>query len=153
MRKKTANNSIKKVKLENAKKVITYDVDTGEENGFLIELLKDGRKTVAYLTAAKPGAFKGYHEHKIRASRYICIKGKMKIIVYVDGKRKEYILSADNPQRLYIPPHVPTGLENIDKKQESWLVNFPIPPYDPELTDEQIDYSREEIEREKSRLK
>ncbi len=43
-----------------AKKVTTYDHGQ-KENGFLIELYKDGDKTTAYLTAATPGAFKGYH--------------------------------------------------------------------------------------------
>lgn len=139
-------NLIQEVKIETAKKVDTLDVTTKKENGFLIELLKDNLKTVAYLTAAKPGAFKGYHEHTVRASRYICIKGKMKIILYINGQRKEYILSAGNPKRLYIPPHIPTGLENIGN-EEAWLINFPIPYYDPDLKDEQIDYTREEIEK------
>ena len=135
-----------KIKLEEAKKVATYDVESKDKNGFLIELMKDGKKTTAYLTAAKPGAFKGYHEHRVRASRYICIKGKMKVILYVDGKREEYILSDDQPKRLNIPAGIPTGLENIGNK-EAWLVNFPLPAYDPDLKDEQIDYTREEIEK------
>jgi dTDP-4-dehydrorhamnose 3,5-epimerase len=134
-----------KVKLEDAKKVTTYDVDTKDENGFLIELMKDGKKTTAYLTVAKPGAFKGYHEHKVRASRYVCVKGKVKVILYADKKRQEYILSDDRPQRLFIPPRIPTGLENIGGR-EAWLINFPLPAYDPELKDEQIDYTRKEIE-------
>lgn len=144
-------NLITEVKLEEVKKVLTFDVTSKEENGFLVELLKDNDKTVAYLTATKPGAFKGYHEHTIRASRYLCLKGTMRIILYVggangvNGKRQEYVLSADKPQRLTIPPHTPTGLENIGS-EESWLVNFPIPYYDPNLKDEQIDYTREEIE-------
>ncbi len=51
------------VKVEDAKKVKTRD-HSGEENGFLIELYKDketDEKTEVYLTAALPGAFKGYH--------------------------------------------------------------------------------------------
>lgn len=136
---------VEKVRVEFAKKVKTFDVSTKKENGFLIELLKDGRKTTAYLTAAKPGTFKGYHEHTVRSSRYMCVKGKMKIILYIDGRRIEYILSAEHPQRLYIPPHIPTGLENIGD-EEAWLVNFPMPPYDPELKGEQIDYTQEELD-------
>lgn len=136
---------ITEVKIEEVKKVLTYGVASREENGFLVELLKDNDKTVAYLTATKPGAFKGYHEHTARASRYVCLKGIMRIILCVNGKRQEHVLSADKPQRLTIPPHTPTGLENIGS-EEAWLVNFPIPYYDPNLKDEQIDYTREEIE-------
>jgi len=140
--------SVTEVKIEEIKRVSTFDVSSKDKNGFLIELLKDGEKTVAYLTAASPGAFKGYHEHTIRASRYICLKGKMKVILYVggaNGVREEHILSSDNPQRLFIPPHTPTGLENIGD-EEAWLINFPDPFYDPSLKDEQIDYTKEEME-------
>ena len=73
--------SVTEVKVEEVKKVDTSDVTSKNKNGYLIELLKDGEKTAAYLTAALPGAFKGYHEHTVRASRYVCIKGKMKIIL------------------------------------------------------------------------
>jgi dTDP-4-dehydrorhamnose 3,5-epimerase-like enzyme len=140
----TRESTVTSVKTEEAKKVMTYDL-SGNENGFLIELFKDDRLTELYLTAAKPGAFKGYHEHTIRGSRYVCIKGTMKIILYVNGKREEHILDDDPPKRLYIPPHVPTGLENIGN-EEAWLINYPDPPYDPELKDEQIDYTQEQLE-------
>ena len=135
---------IDKVKIEEAKKVATFDLNK-KQNGFLIELFKDGKKTAAYLTCAKPGAFKGYHLHKVRASRYICIKGKMKIILYVDGKREEHILSADKPQRLFIPRNIPTGLLNTGDS-EAWLVNYPSPAYDPDLKGEQVDFTEEELE-------
>ncbi len=123
---------------EPAKKVITYDL-SGSENGFLTELFKDdeGKKTLIYLSAAKPGAFKGYHLHRIRVARYVCIKGRMKIILYVDGKREEHILSADEPKRLFIPINTPTGLQNIGD-EEAWLINYPLPPYDPDIKDEQL---------------
>lgn len=131
---------------ESAKKVKTFDYKTKKENGFLIELFKDGEKTCLYLTAAAPGAFKGYHLHRVRASRYVCIKGKMKITLFVKGKFEEHILDANNPKRLYIPKNTATGLENIGD-EEAWLINFPDPPYDPSLKGEQVDYTREELEK------
>ena len=131
---------------EPAKKVKTYDYKTKEENGFLVELFKMGDKTAVYLTAAAPGAFKGYHLHRVRASRYICIKGKMKITLFVNGKFEEHILDSQNPKRLYIPKNTATGLENIGAV-EAWLINFPDPPYDPSLKDEQVDYAKEELEK------
>lgn len=135
---------ITQVKEEIAKKVTTYDLSKNE-NGFLVELFKDGKKTTVYLSCAKPGAFKGYHLHRIRAARYVCLKGKMKIILYINGKREEHILSADNLKRLYIPPMVPTGLQNIGD-EDGWLINFPDPPYDPDLKDEQLDFTQEELD-------
>lgn len=139
------------VKTEPSKKVMTKD-HSGNENGFLIELQKDkatGEKTELYLTAAKPGAFKGYHLHRVRAARYVAIKGKMRIITYErEGDkwvREETILDAANPVRMFIPKDVATGLENIGD-EEAWLINYPDPAYDPSLKDEQVEYTQEELE-------
>lgn len=138
------------VKIEPAKKVTTYD-HAKNENGFLIELFKDkdtGEKTEVYLTAATPGAFKGYHLHRVRAARYMCLKGKMKITTYEnDGtkwEKTETVLDSANPTRLFIPKDVATGLENIGD-EEAWLVNYPDPAYDPSLQDEQVEYTEEEL--------
>lgn len=138
------------VRTEPAKKVTTYDASK-QENGFLIELFKDketGEKTEAYLTAATPGAFKGYHLHRVRAARYVALKGKMKITTYEhDGtkwSKTETILDAANPTRMFIPKDIATGLENIGT-EEAWLINYPDPAYDPSLKDEQVEYTEEEL--------
>ena len=139
---------ITELKIEPTKKVKTFD-HSGKENGWLMELYKDGEKTTAYLTAALPGAFKGYHLHRVRAARYVAVKGQMKITCYENKGGKwqptEFILSADNPQRLFIPKNVATGLENIGS-EEAWLINYPDPAYDPSLKDEQVEYTKEELE-------
>ncbi len=135
---------IDQVSKEPAKRVITYAHD-GSENGWLVELYKDGDKTTAYLTAASPGAFKGYHLHRVRAARYVCVRGRMKIILYVAGNRQEHILDASAPERLFIPPNVATGLLNIGD-EEAWLINYPDPAYDPALKDEQVEYTEAELE-------
>lgn len=134
-----------KVSLESAKKVITKDL-SGKENGFLIEITKSDRFTTSYLSCALPGAFKGYHLHTVRAANYVCLRGRVKIILYTPEGRREYILSADNPQRLHIPKGVPTGLSN-EGKEEAWLINNPDPAYDPDLKGEQVDYTQEEVDR------
>jgi dTDP-4-dehydrorhamnose 3,5-epimerase-like enzyme len=136
---------VTEVKLEAAKKIITYDMHTKETNGFVTELYKDTDKTVVYLSSAAPGAFKGFHLHRVRAACLICIKGNVKIIVYIDGKRQEYLLSSDNPQRLYIPKNIPTAYHNIGE-EEAWLINYPEPAYDPNLKGEQVDFTQEELD-------
>ena len=134
---------------ESVKKVTTRDHQS-QDNGFLIELFKDketGEKTEVYLTAAIPGAFKGYHLHRVRAARYVALKGKMKISLYKPGdpsSKEEHILDSSNPIRLFIPKDIATGLENIGD-EEAWLVNYPDPAYDPSLTDEQVEYTEEEL--------
>lgn len=138
------------IKVEDAKKVTTYSHDKSE-NGFLIELYKDkatGEKTEVYLTAAHPGAFKGYHLHRVRAARYVALKGKMKITTYEhDGQKwekTETILDSKLPTRMFIPKDTATGLENIGD-EEAWLINYPDPAYDPSLKDEQVEYTEEEL--------
>lgn len=142
---------INKIIIEEGKWVKTLDHE-GKENGWLMELFKDlktGQKTEVYLSAALPGAFKGYHLHRVRAARYVCLKGKMKIVTYTrEDKRwvrSEHILDAENHQRLFIPKDVATGLENIGS-EEAWLINYPYPAYDPNLHDEQVEYTKEELE-------
>src|SRR5437764_11434329 len=124
------------INVEDVKKVQTKD-HSGAENGFLIELFKDhetGQKTEVYLTAALPGAFKGYHLHRVRAARYVALKGKMKITTYEhDGQKweaTETILDSATPMRMFIPKNAATGLENIGT-EEAWLINYPHPAYDP----------------------
>jgi len=148
------SSEITNVSTEPAKRVTTRD-HKGNENGFLIEMFKDaaGHKTEVYLSAATPGAFKGYHLHRVRAARYICLRGRMRIILYVPDDtgpgrvwvREEHILDAAEPSRLFIPKDVATGLENIGD-ETGWLVNYPDPPYDPDLKDEQVEYTQEELE-------
>jgi dTDP-4-dehydrorhamnose 3,5-epimerase-like enzyme len=142
---------INELKIEAAKKVQTNDA-SGKPNGWLMELYKDketGQKTEAYLTAAFPGAFKGYHLHRVRAARYVAIKGKMKITCYENTQGKwmpsEFVLEAGKAERLFIPKNVATGLENIGE-EEAWLINYPDPAYDPSLKDEQVEYTKEELE-------
>lgn len=132
-------------RLEDAKKIPTFD-PSRIENGFLLELFKEEEKTVLYISATKPGMFKGYHLHRVRSARYVCIKGKMMIILYQNGIREEYILDANKPQRLFIPNNVATGLLNIGE-EEAWLINCPDPPYDPNLKDEQVEYTEEELKK------
>lgn len=144
---------IEKVGVEPAKRVITKD-HSGKENGWLLELYKDGENTTAYLTAAIPGAFKGYHLHRVRAAQYVCVRGRMKIILYTQQKdaagkvawvREEHLLDASQPSRLFIPKDVATGLENAGI-EEGWLINYPDPAYDPSLKDEQVEYTQVELE-------
>jgi quercetin dioxygenase-like cupin family protein len=132
---------INQVSEKTAKKVPTYDLQ-GKQNGFLMELFKDGDKTIAYLSAALPGGFKGYHLHRVRAARYVCIKGTMKIILFINGKKEEHVLTVG--KKLHIPKNIPTGLLN-NGNEEAWLINYPDPPYDPSLKDEQVDYTEEEL--------
>jgi len=123
--------------MTDAKRITTFD-DQGKENGFLIELEKDGPKTTSYLTCCKPGAMKGFHLHKRRTSNYICVRGEMTIITFgPHGKEEKVITKGDT---MSLGTGIPIGLKN-NGDEEGWLINFPTPPYDPEDKDEQIEYT------------
>lgn len=141
---------INEIKFELARKIVTYDSQS-KENGWLLELFKDQKtntKTEVYLSATLAGAFKGFHLHRVRDARYICLKGTMKVITYqyVDRhwQKSEYILESGKVARLFIPKNIATGLENIGK-EEAWLINYPNPAYNPDLKDEQVEYTEEEL--------
>lgn len=130
------------IKSGRAHKVLTSDTNN-VENGYLVELSKSGRRTDAYLTVAYPGCFKGYHLHKVREANYVCIRGRVRVILFTKRGKQEFILSSDGPDKLHIPMNIPTGISN-EWSEEAWLVNFPNPAYDPELKDEQIDFTEAE---------
>lgn len=133
--------------LEDAKVVITYSAD-GNINGFLKEMYKDGDKTLVYMTSVKPGGVKGYHLHRVRAARYFPISGRVTIVLWKPGtpesEREEHILDSEKPQRLFIPRDVATLLINTES-EEAFFINFPDPAYDPNLKDEQVEYTDEEL--------
>ena len=142
------HNMITQVTEETAKKVPTHDLN-GKENGWLLELFKDGDKTIAYLSAALPGKFKGYHLHRVRAARYICLKGTMTIILFINNNFERHVLNFG--QKLTIPKNIPTGLLNAGS-EEAWLINYPDPPYDPSLKEEQLDFTEDELRSGKVKL-
>ena len=133
--------------LEDAKVVTTYD-PSGKVNGSLKELYKDGNKTVVYMTSVKPGCTKGYHLHRVRAARYFPVKGTVKIVLWRPGtpesEKEIHELNSEQPKRLFIPKDVATLLMN-DGNEEAFFINFPDPAYDPELKDEQVEYTEEEL--------
>ena len=134
---------LERIQKEPCKKVMTSDA-RGVPNGFLVELYKDGPKTLVYLTAAFPKAFKGYHLHTVRDSHLVCLKGRMKITVVEGSSKVEQVLDGSSPERLFIPTNVWIGYQNVGD-EEAWMINFPVPPYDPALKGEQQERTPEEI--------
>lgn len=136
--------------MQTAKKVYTQN-PSGKDNGWLMELYKQGEKTLAYLTAIYPKAFKGFHLHRVRTSNYVCLRGIIKITLWEFNKngvvgrmweQEEHILHSG--EKLDIPTNIAIGLKNIGE-EEAWLVNMPNPAYDPDLKDEQVEYSESDL--------
>ena len=103
--------------MQTAKKVYTQN-PSGKDNGWLMELYKQGEKTLAYLTAIYPKAFKGFHLHRVRTSNYVCLRGIIKITLWEFNKngvvgrmweQEEHILHSG--EKLDIPTNIAIGLK------------------------------------------
>lgn len=130
------------------KKIDTFD-QAGKKNGWLVELLKEDGKTKSYLTTIFPHVLKGYHLHTTQTSNYVCIKGRLKIILFTlknqVWEREEFVMDSTTPTRFSIPTGLAIGIENISDEVAE-LINFPDPPFNPDNKNEQINYSLEELE-------
>jgi len=117
----------------------------GINNGRVIELSKNGRKTTAYVTVTAPGQMKGFHLHRRRTCCFVPVRGRLTVILVDKGSRAEFDLDSAQPRRLIVPPGICIGLKNKETG-EAWLLNLPDPAYDPDDCDEQVEVSPEEAE-------
>tara|TARA_B100001564_G_C20604741_1_gene654565 strand:- start:924 stop:1361 length:438 start_codon:yes stop_codon:yes gene_type:complete len=82
-----------------------------------------------YFSTVKPTFVKAWHLHKEATLNYVCIKGKVKLVLYDDrnksntrGEYQEYILSPSDYFMVTIPPLVWNGFKGVDK-DESIIAN------------------------------
>lgn len=129
---------------DTAKVVNTIDSE-GVRNGFLMELKKEGKLTEAYLTVCYPGAVKGYHLHRVREANYVCIIGciLVKMFWLENGRIRHKLVNMIPGSKLKIDTYVATAIAN-KSNSVSYIVNFPNPPYDPDMTDEQVEFTEDE---------
>lgn len=118
-----------------------------DERGALMEILRCDDNLFmkfgqAYITAVKPGFVKAWHYHKKQTDNFVCVKGKVKVVLYdprenskTKGKIQEFFLSLDNPFLLQIPPFVYHGFECVCN-EESIILNIPTKPYNHKNPDE-----------------
>ena len=74
-------------------------------------------------------SIKGWHLHKEASLNYVCISGKVRLVLYDDriysetkGEYQEIILSPEYYFLVTIPPNVWNGFKGLDKK-ESIIAN------------------------------
>jgi dTDP-4-dehydrorhamnose 3,5-epimerase-like enzyme len=121
--------------------VETKDQRTGETNGKLISIWKhyENQRELppmeAYTTSYFPGVLKGPHLHKTRWDYFICISGKVLIVVRDnDGNYKEFLSSEDNPVVVEVPANIPSATLNLSKST-SIVLNLCNPAWHPENED------------------
>jgi dTDP-4-dehydrorhamnose 3,5-epimerase-like enzyme len=123
------------------KKVITKDWQSGQPNGFLVEIVsaKDGwteyLKGQVYMTTVPSGVFKGFHIHKKKIDHFTCVKGNIFVVTYDRGKYYEYPSGVDHFCTVKVPPGIPHGLYNY-RDEEAYVINYCYPPYDPRNPDQ-----------------
>ena len=121
--------------------VETRDQRTGEINGKLISVWKhyEGQRELppmeAYVTTYHAGVLKGPHLHKTRWDYFVCIRGKVLIIVK-DPKEgyREFISSEDHPVVVEVPANVPSATLNLSE-ETSAVLNLCNPAWHPENED------------------
>jgi len=118
-----------------------------DDRGRLMEILRKDDKIFqkfgqVYMTTAYPGIIKAWHFHKIQTDNFICVKGKIKLVLY-DSRQdsptfkeiNEFIISLDEPKLIQIPPFVYHGFECISE-DEAMVINTITEPYNRENPDE-----------------
>jgi hypothetical protein len=126
--------------LQSVKKV---NIDSGSS----LELFKEGDRFVScYLHSILPGAFQGYYLHRLTDLNYVCIKGIVKIVLYLkDEGKQEFTLDSNNPMHLFIPKNTAVGIYNIGV-DEALIVNKVDPDIDSLFKNERIEFTEEQCE-------
>ncbi len=82
-----------------------------------------------YFSTINFNSVKAWHLHKEATLNYVCVKGKVKLVLYDDrknsstkGKIKEYDLSPEDYYLITIPPNIWNGFKGLDK-EESIIAN------------------------------
>ena len=89
-----------------------------------------------YFSYTHPNTVKAWHLHKRMTVNYVCVVGKIKLVLFDDrknsnskGKYNEYILTPDNYFLITIPSLVWNGFVGLDK-EESIIANCLNLPHD-----------------------
>jgi dTDP-4-dehydrorhamnose 3,5-epimerase len=82
-----------------------------------------------YFSTIFKNIVKAWHLHQEATLNYVCIKGKVKLVLFDDrekssskGEYQEIIISPSNYSLITIPPNVWNGFKNLDK-DESIIAN------------------------------
>ncbi len=138
--------------------IITKRKIIKDERGQVMHMLRNDDKVFKnfgeiYFSTINYKKIKAWHLHKEATLNYVCIKGKVKLVLYDDrdsssskGKLEEITLSPDNYNLITIPNNIWNGFKGLDK-EESIIANcLNIPHNENEMVridpfDKSIDYN------------
>jgi len=91
-----------------------------------------------YFSYTHPNTIKAWHLHKRMTVNYVCIFGKIKLVLYDDrensktkGLIEEIFLTPENYFLVSVPPLVWNGFKSI-ANESSMIANFADLPHDPD---------------------
>ena len=105
-----------------------------DRRGKIMHMLRSDSKVFKkfgeiYFSTINPGIIKAWHLHKEATLNYVCLKGKIKLVLYDDrsksssfGKFFKIILSPKNYYLITIPPLIWDGFKNL-YNSESIIAN------------------------------
>ena len=125
---------IEGVKITNLKKI-------EDHRGSVLPMLRSDSKVFQsfgeiYFSTIFNNSIKAWHLHKKAVLNYVCIKGKVKLVLFDDrnesgsyGKYSEYILTPKNYFLITIPSFIWNGFKGLDES-ESIVANCINLPHD-----------------------
>lgn len=134
---------MKKIFTKKNSKHTTFD-KSKESNGYLVPIYNvndlnnpsDYAPKQVYLTVIQKDKIKGPHLHYKRDGFFTCIKGDVKIIIFINDDYVEYKSGeSHNYLSVFIPKGTPAAIQNIGS-EEAFLINMPSPAWTPEMNDE-----------------
>jgi hypothetical protein len=118
--------------------ILTKDID-GEFNGWLVPLWHvDSGEPISqvYLTVVLPYRSKGPHLHKVRAGRFVCLKGDVEIVMRENGKyRSEHTGEHHQFATVRVSAGTPAEICNYGL-EPAYVLNMPAPPWRVDEQDE-----------------
>ncbi len=114
--------------------VITKLKQIEDERGKIMHMMRQDSKVFKtfgeiYFSTVKPNFIKAWHLHKKATLNYVCVKGKVKLVLYDErdnsktfDQYQELILTPSDYYMVTIPPLIWNGFKGIDE-QESIIAN------------------------------
>ena len=114
-----------------------------DERGKIMHMIRNDDENFTkfgeiYFSYSNPNTVKAWHLHKRMTVNYVCVIGKIKLVLFDDrvksktrGDLQEIIMTTENYNLVIVPPGVWNGFKSIENKF-SIIANCSDIPHDPE---------------------
>ena len=114
-----------------------------DERGKIMHMLRSDDENFTnfgeiYFSYTHPNTVKAWHLHKRMTVNYVCVVGKIKLVLFDDreksktrGELQEIFLTTENYSLVSVPPGIWNGFKSIENKT-SIIANCSDIPHDPD---------------------